>query len=110
MDRQPEHNLLEEFHACLRAMMCCESCGIAAIDDVKLKDCDNCDLVKYCSEKCQGNHRNSTRKSARSALLNCVTEIYLRSPMKAIWVTVRFVFCHCPLKEQNLSSCNAAAN
>ncbi len=36
----------------------CAYCGIAAIDDVKLKDCgDGCDLVKYCSDDCQQNHR-----------------------------------------------------
>jgi hypothetical protein len=36
----------------------CASCGIAAIDDVKLKDCDGgCDLVKYCGDGCQINHR-----------------------------------------------------
>jgi tetratricopeptide (TPR) repeat protein len=40
------------------ADMCCASCGVAAIDDVKLKKCDGgCDLVKYCSDKCQNNHR-----------------------------------------------------
>ena len=35
----------------------CACCGIAGVDDVKLKDCNNgCDLVKYCSDNCQGNH------------------------------------------------------
>ena len=33
--------------------ICCPSCGIAEVDDIKLKDCDDCDLVKYCSDKCQ---------------------------------------------------------
>ena len=34
--------------------MLCACCGVAAIDDVKLKDCDDgCDLVKYCSNECQ---------------------------------------------------------
>ena len=38
-------------------MMCCANCGISAIDDVELKDCDGgCDLVKYCSDKCKINH------------------------------------------------------
>jgi hypothetical protein len=37
--------------------MCCASCGIAEIDDIKLKDCDECDLVKYCSDKCKEDHR-----------------------------------------------------
>jgi tetratricopeptide (TPR) repeat protein len=36
----------------------CACCGIAAIDDVKLKDCNGgCDLVKYCGDDCQENHR-----------------------------------------------------
>ncbi len=37
----------------------CASCGIAAVDDVKMKACDGgCDLVKYCSDNCQENHRD----------------------------------------------------
>ena len=43
--------------------MCCASCGTAEVDDVKLKLCsDNhfgglgCDLVRYCSDKCQEDH------------------------------------------------------
>ncbi len=36
----------------------CASCGTAAVDDVKLKKCNNdCDLVKYCSDTCEANHR-----------------------------------------------------
>jgi hypothetical protein len=35
----------------------CASCGIAPVDDIKLKICcDQCDLVKYCSDKCRENH------------------------------------------------------
>src|SRR6056300_1593358 len=35
----------------------CACCGIAAVDDITLKFCNNCDLVKYCSDECQENHR-----------------------------------------------------
>jgi hypothetical protein len=36
----------------------CACCGIAAVDDIKLKLCDGgCDLVKYCGDEGQGNHR-----------------------------------------------------
>jgi tetratricopeptide (TPR) repeat protein len=39
-------------------IVCCASCGVAAVDDVKLKKCDDgCDLVKYCSDECQKFHR-----------------------------------------------------
>jgi tetratricopeptide (TPR) repeat protein len=37
---------------------CCASCGITAVDEIKLKKCDGgCDLVKYCSDGCQEKHR-----------------------------------------------------
>jgi len=36
----------------------CACCGIAGVDDIKLKICDGgCDLVKYCSDECQENYR-----------------------------------------------------
>ncbi len=36
----------------------CACCGVAAVDDVKLKLCDGaCDLVKYCGDDCQENNR-----------------------------------------------------
>ncbi len=39
------------------ADICCANCGVAEVDDIKLKDCDGCDLVKYCSDNCKGGHR-----------------------------------------------------
>jgi hypothetical protein len=50
-------------------MMCCASCGIAAVDDVKLKDCNvGCDLVKYCSNVCQNNHRDQHEEECMKRL------------------------------------------
>jgi tetratricopeptide (TPR) repeat protein len=44
-------------------MMCCACCGIAAVDDTKLKKCDGgCDLVKYCSDDCNDNHREQHKE------------------------------------------------
>ena len=38
--------------------VCCANCGIAGVDNIKLEDCDGgCDLVKYCSTNCRGEHR-----------------------------------------------------
>jgi hypothetical protein len=46
-------------------MLCCASCGIAGVDDIKLMDCDNCDLVKYCSDACNENHREQHDEECR---------------------------------------------
>eukprot|EP00985_Skeletonema_marinoi_P032287 scaffold39090_cov144-Skeletonema_marinoi.AAC.7 len=34
----------------------CAACGIAEVDEVKMKECADCDLVRYCSDECQKNH------------------------------------------------------
>ncbi len=45
----------------------CASCGIAAIDDIKLKDCiGGCDLVKYCNDECQTNHREQHEEECKT--------------------------------------------
>jgi tetratricopeptide (TPR) repeat protein len=47
-------------------MMCCASCGIAAVDEIKLKDCNGgCDLVKYCNNDCQDNHREQHEEECK---------------------------------------------
>ncbi len=43
----------------------CASCGISGGDDVKLKLCTACKLVKYCSVECQKNHRPQHKKSCK---------------------------------------------
>jgi hypothetical protein len=49
----------------------CACCGIAAIDDIKLKKCDGgCDLVKYCSDNCQENHREQHEEECKKRELH----------------------------------------
>jgi tetratricopeptide (TPR) repeat protein len=44
----------------------CASCGVAAVDDVKLKGCDyGCDLVKYCSDICLNDHRKQHEEECK---------------------------------------------
>ena len=52
-------NYYSEVEAGARAAdtWCCASCGIAEVDDIKLKECDGCDLVRYCSDECHELHR-----------------------------------------------------
>ena len=50
----------------------CANCGIAEVDDINLEDCDDCDLVKYCSDKCREDHREQHEEECkeRKALLH----------------------------------------
>ena len=43
----------------------CANCGKAEVDDVKLKKCNACKLVKYCSVDCQKNHRPQHKKACK---------------------------------------------
>eukprot|EP00984_Skeletonema_dohrnii_P016043 scaffold7040_cov100-Skeletonema_dohrnii-CCMP3373.AAC.2 len=46
-------------------MCCCASCGVAEAGDVKLKNCTACYLVKYCSVKCQKDHRPKHKRACK---------------------------------------------
>ncbi len=45
----------------------CASCGKPAVDDVELKKCA-CNLVQYCSDLCQNNHREQHKDSCKKRL------------------------------------------
>ena len=50
-------------------MKCCANCGISAVDEIKLKDCnDGCDLVKYCGDMCQENNREQHEEACKKRL------------------------------------------
>jgi hypothetical protein len=43
----------------------CANCGVAEVDDIKLEDCDGCNLVKCCSDKCTENHREQHQEGCK---------------------------------------------
>jgi hypothetical protein len=45
----------------------CANCGKAAVDNIILKICTACKLVKYCSVECQKNHRRQHKSKNRAA-------------------------------------------
>eukprot|EP00986_Skeletonema_menzelii_P011573 scaffold6013_cov60-Skeletonema_menzelii.AAC.1 len=61
-------------------MLCCASCGIAGGDDIKLKDCDDCDLVKYCSDECQKDHRPQHKRECKKRAVELYDEILFKQP------------------------------
>ena len=43
----------------------CANCGKLASDNIKLKDCTACRLVKYCGVDCQQAHRKQHKKACK---------------------------------------------
>ena len=76
----------------VEADVVCGWCGIAEVDNIKLEDCDGCDLVKVIG----------MLGIVRDGQKNYMTENYLRSLISAITESARFAFCRCRLMQVNL--------
>ena len=61
-------------------MMFCASCGVAGGDDIKLKKCTACYLVRYCSIKCQKEHRQKHKKECKKRVAELHDEILFKQP------------------------------
>jgi hypothetical protein len=67
-------------------MMCCASCGIAAVDDIKLKECDDgCGIVKYCSDDCQVNHREQHEEECKKRMTELRGKNLFTLPNESHW-------------------------
>ena len=62
------------------AMMFCASCGTAGGDDIKLKKCTACHLVRYCSVKCQKEHRKQHKKECKKRAAELKDELLFKEP------------------------------
>ena len=63
------------------AASCCASCGVAEIDDIKLLvPCDDCDLVKYCSDECQNNHKSEHEEGCKKRAAELREELLFKQP------------------------------
>jgi len=87
-------------------MMCCAACGIAEVDDIKLKKCTAC---KLCSVKCQKEHRPKHKKHVKKGRLSCVSKFCSSNPKAAISVNAQFVVCRYLLIQNSLLSQDVAA-
>ena len=61
-------------------LMFCASCGTAGGDDVKLKNCTACYLVKYCSVNCQRQHRPQHKKECKKRAAELKDQLLFRQP------------------------------
>ncbi len=58
----------------------CASCGIAENDEVKLKKCNGCFLVKYCGVKCQKEHRKQHKQECKARAAELRDELLFKQP------------------------------
>ena len=61
-------------------MSCCASCGIAEADDITLKECATCDLVRYCSDECQENHASQNEVACKKRAAELRDELLFKQP------------------------------
>ncbi len=59
---------------------CCAYCGIAEVDEIKLKECDACDLVKYCGDECQQDHKSQHEEACKKRAAELRDEILFKQP------------------------------
>ena len=58
----------------------CASCGIAENDDIKLKKCNGCYLVKYCGIECQKTHRKQHKRECKKRAAELRDELLFKQP------------------------------
>eukprot|EP00984_Skeletonema_dohrnii_P022032 scaffold11147_cov79-Skeletonema_dohrnii-CCMP3373.AAC.4 len=60
--------------------LCCASCGIAEVDDIKLTECADCGLVKYCSDACKQDHRPKHKEECKKRAAELRDELLFKLP------------------------------
>eukprot|EP00986_Skeletonema_menzelii_P020931 scaffold32715_cov160-Skeletonema_menzelii.AAC.1 len=72
------------------------SCGITVADGVKLKDCSACHLVKYCSVKCQRDHRPQHKRGCKKRVAELRDELLFARSLHAVTMgNARSVYFRC---------------
>ena len=62
------------------ATVCCASCGIAEVDDIKLVPCDGCYLVRYCSDECREDHKSDHEEACKKRAAEIREELLFKQP------------------------------
>jgi hypothetical protein len=78
----------------------CASCGIAPVDDIKLKICDGCDLVKYCSDACRENHREQHEEVCKKRKAELHNRELFEQPEETCFGECPICFLPLPLDER----------
>ena len=79
----------------------CANCGIAEVDDIKLEDCDGCDLVKYCSDKCKEDHREQHDEECKKRAKELHDKKLFTQPDSCCYGECPICFLPMPLEGRN---------
>ena len=89
---------------------CCASCGVAGVDDIKLKDCSACYLVKYCSVNCQREHRPKHKKECKKRAAELHDEILFQQPESSHLGDCPICCLPLPIGQSNFLSMSCCSN
>ena len=85
---------------------CCACCGIAEIDETKLKECD-CDLVRYCSDECRLEDKSQHEEACKKRAAELRDELLFKQPESSHLGDCPICFLPLPLdiSKSNLNTC-----
>ena len=88
-------------------MMLCASCGTAGGDDIKLKRCNGCFVVRYCGVKCQRDHWPLHKKECKKRAAELHDEILFKQPESSYLGDCPICYLPLPIdmKKSNMMSC-----
>ncbi|KAK1739982.1 hypothetical protein QTG54_008932 [Skeletonema marinoi] len=61
-------------------MICCAACGVAENENIRLKKCNACKSVRYCSVQCQKDHMPQHKRACKKLVAELRDEILFKQP------------------------------
>ena len=107
---EERYGIMSEDNEAIIKSSCCASCGIAEIDDIKLKDCDGCDLVRYCSDECQQEYTSVHEEECKKRAAELREELLFKQPESSHLGDCPICMVPLPLDASKFSSTPCCSN
>jgi len=91
---------MSEANGAVDTSSCCASCGIAEVDEVKLKECVDYDLVRYCSDECKENHKSQHKEACKKRAADLRDELLFKQSESSYLGDCPICFLPMPLDVQ----------
>ena len=75
----------------------CAACGIAEVDEIKLKKCAACKSVQYCSDECERDHRQYHEGACEKRAAELRDEILFQEPESSCFGDCPICFLPLPI-------------